>query len=69
MTNDQTYVLGGDYYIPDLPLSDTESKLLGKYGRMREAYLKEHRTGHGNTAGIMGTAYEYYEEKNRKLQK
>ena len=33
----------GDYLIPNLTLSEQPSKPLGKYGRMRKAYLKEHR--------------------------
>ena len=38
-----TYTRCGDYNIPNLILSDTETKSLGKYGRMRKNYLKEHR--------------------------
>ena len=37
------YRMSGDYLIPDLRLSDTTETPLGKYGRMRKAYLKEHR--------------------------
>lgn len=37
-----TYTRSGDYLIPDLSLSETEQSI-GKYGRMRKAYLKEHR--------------------------
>ena len=33
----------GDYNIPNLTLSETETKPLGKYGRMRKKYLQEHR--------------------------
>lgn len=35
------YVLVGDYYIPNLKLP-YEERPIGKYGRMRRAYLKEH---------------------------
>ena len=31
------------YQIPDLKLTEQPEKPLGKYGRMRKAYLKEHR--------------------------
>ena len=41
--NELTYTRCGDYYIPDLKLSEQPEKPLGKYGRMRKAYLKEHR--------------------------
>ena len=43
MENNLTYTRNGDYLIPDLSLSEQPSKPLGKYGRMRKAYLKEHR--------------------------
>lgn len=38
-----TYTKCGDYLIPDLVLSDTKEYHTGKYGRLRGAYLKEHR--------------------------
>lgn len=41
--NELTYIKNGDYLIPDLKLSETEEKPLGKYGRMRRKYLQEHR--------------------------
>ena len=43
MENNLTYTRNGDYLIPDLSLSKQPEKTLGKYGRMRKAYLKEHR--------------------------
>ena len=43
MKNNLTYTRCGDYYIPDLTIAETESKPLGKYGRMRKKYLQEHR--------------------------
>ena len=38
-----TYTRCGDYYIPDLKLSEQPEAPIGKYGRMRQRYLKEHR--------------------------
>lgn len=38
-----TYTKCCDYLIPDLVLSDTKEYHIGKYGRLRRAYLKEHR--------------------------
>lgn len=38
-----TYRRVGDYYIPNLTLPDEPKYQIGKYGRMRERYLKEHR--------------------------
>ena len=39
MENNLTYIQNGDYLIPDLSLSELPEKPLGKYGRMRKAYL------------------------------
>ena len=37
------YTQVGDYYLPNLILEDQEMQPIGKYGRMRKRYLKEHR--------------------------
>ena len=37
-----TYRQESDYLIPNLVLPDTGDYQLGKYGRMRRRYLKEH---------------------------
>ena len=44
MKNPMNYIQNGDYLIPDLKLSEQPTKPLGKYGRMRKAYLKEHHS-------------------------
>ena len=41
--NELTYTRCGDYYIPDLKLSEQPEAPIGKYGRMRKSYLKKHR--------------------------
>ena len=38
-----TYTRCGDYYIPNLKLAEQPDKPMGKYGRMRQRYLKEYR--------------------------
>jgi len=39
-----SYSLAGDYLLPDIKLSDPpDAPPLGRYGRMRKAFLKEHR--------------------------
>lgn len=38
-----TYSRCGDYYIPNLKLTEQPDKPIGKYGRMRQRYLKEYR--------------------------
>ncbi|MBQ9262884.1 MAG: TnpV protein [Clostridia bacterium] len=40
--NGLTYILNGDYYIP-LIEAPQDDRPIGKYGRMRLEYLKEHR--------------------------
>ena len=40
-----TYTRCGDYYIPDLKLSEQLETPIGKYGRMRQRYLKEYLPG------------------------
>lgn len=38
------YLKNGDYYIPNIELSSESTKAnLGKYGRLREKYLREHK--------------------------
>ena len=43
MKNELTYTKMGDYEYPNLTLQNPHPKSLGKYGRMRREYLKNHR--------------------------
>lgn len=43
--NGLTYTKVGDYYLPNLVLKEQPDTPIGKYGRMRLRYLKEHRKG------------------------
>ena len=45
MENKITYTKVGDYYLPNLTLSESKYKnyQLGKYGRMRLNYLRNHK--------------------------
>ena len=38
-----TYSKYGDYYLPNLAISEEELATYGRFGRMRLKYLKEHR--------------------------
>ena len=40
---DITYTKHGDYYYPDLTLPPRPTGDIGRYGRMRKKYLKEHQ--------------------------
>lgn len=42
--NGLDYTLRGDYYLPDLELPK-EQRPIGRWGKMRLEYLKEHRPG------------------------
>lgn len=39
-----TYTQKGDYLIPDIALTSVPDLPLGKYGKMRRAYLQEHQS-------------------------
>ena len=41
--NELTYTKNGEYWIPDLTAAEQPTEL-SKYGRIRERFLKEHRT-------------------------
>ena len=57
-----TYRPEGDYFVPNLALPDTSAYSLGKYGRMRRRYLKEHHTGLYNAMLLNGTLMEHLAE-------
>ena len=40
---DITYTKRGDYYYPDLALPPQPTEDIGRFGRMRKKYLKEHQ--------------------------
>jgi len=66
-----TYSRNGDYYIPDLALTNHPDKPIGKYGRMRKRYLKEHRPALYSSLIMSEKLYlhllETDETANRKL--
>lgn len=43
MAQNLTYTQCGDYYIPDIRLVNVETQMLGKYGKMRRAFLEQNR--------------------------
>ena len=69
---EMTYTRNGDYLIPDLSLTETEQKPLGKYGRLRKTYLKEHRPILWNKMILSETLYPHLREidetANRRLE-
>ena len=57
-----TYRQAGDYFIPNLALPDTEDYEIGKYGRMRRSYLKEHRKILYTNYVMEGTLFKHLSE-------
>ena len=60
--NELTYTRSGDYWIPDLSLSQQEIQSLGKYARMRKAYLQEHRPVLWNSLILSEKLYPHLRE-------
>ncbi len=56
------YNLCGDYYMPNIVLEQHENRTLGKYGRMRRSYLKEHRPILFNQLVLSGKLFEHLYE-------
>lgn len=57
-----TYTQVGDYLIPNLALPENEEYHIGKYGRMRREYLKEHRPVLYTNFLTSGTLYQHLAE-------
>lgn len=55
-----TYKTVNDVQIPDLSLPETEP--IGRYGRMRQRYLKENRPVLWNHLVLTGSLYEHLHE-------
>ena len=63
-----TYIRNGDYYIPNLKLKETENKPLGKYGRMRKNYLKNHRPALWNRLILKDYLYSHLLKFDSEVQ-
>ena len=61
---DGTYRQVGDYLIPDIELPERNYEI-GKYGRMRHRYLKEHRKIQYTTMILDGSLYDHIDEIDR----
>ena len=60
--NELTYTRSGDYWIPNLSLSQQKTQPLGKYGRMRKKYLQEHRPVLWNSLILSEKLYPHLRE-------
>ena len=62
-----TYTLVGDYYIPNIALPE-ENRPIGKWGRMRREYLKEHHPIPFNDLILSGQLWTYLADLNEQAQ-
>ena len=60
-----TYRREGDYLIPNLELPDTEQYQIGRYGQLRQTYLKEHRPVIYNTMLLNGILNRHLAETDQ----
>ncbi len=56
-----TYHQEGDYLFPDLTITE-ENMEIGKYGMLRETFLKEHRRGWYQSLLLSGKLNQHLEE-------
>ena len=66
-----TYTKMGDYLVPDLTLDsedEQEEYPLGKYGRLRETFLKEHHHGTYTSMLLTGRLAPHLREIDRQAQ-
>ena len=61
MSSNLSYTQTGDYQLPNLTLNQPR-KPLGKYGRLRRTYLKDHRPVLYNTMLLNGSLYPHLME-------
>ena len=65
--NGLDYTLVGDYYLPDLEIESSQP--IGKYGRARMKYLKEHRPGLYSRLLLSGKLYDDLHEADSEAQR
>ena len=62
------YKRSGDYLLPDLGLTDAEKMPLGKYGLLRQRYLKENRPGLYTRLMLSGHLMEHLQKIEQTAQ-
>ena len=69
MERNITYTNCGDYYIPDLRLAHTRTQALGKYGRMRRAFLEQNKPMLFNDMVLTETLFPHLWEVQQACEK
>ena len=62
-----SYIRAGDYFIPDLKLTE-ETRPIGKWGRMHREYLKQHHPIRFNNLVLSGNLWTYLADLNGQAQ-
>ena len=62
-----SYMLHGDYYLPDLVLNE-EEPTYGKYGMLRKQFLKEHRSARYQYLLLTGKLNEHLNQTNQEAR-
>ena len=66
--NGISYTLHGDYYLPDITLSEDETKPIGRWGCEHKHYLEENRSGLYTRLILSGRLYSTLHELDRQAQ-
>ncbi|MBR5346361.1 MAG: TnpV protein [Deltaproteobacteria bacterium] len=68
-----TYIQRGDYLYPNITLCEDDKLPIGKYGRMRKEYLREHRPVIYNVLAVQGKLqrhlWEIDQAANERLER
>ena len=60
-----SYRQNGDYLIPNIKMDEQPTEVIGKYGRMRKTFLKDHRSGIYNSLLLQNKLTEHLLEIDR----
>lgn len=66
--NGLNYTLHGDCYLPDLTLPEPDKSPIGHYGRMRLAFLREHRPSLYISLILSGKLFDHLTEIDETSQ-
>ena len=66
--NGGTYTQVGDVLLPDLTIGKAEHQPIGKYGRMRKRYLKDHRPVLYSNMLLEGKLFQHLDEINQACE-
>ena len=65
--NGLSYMLHGDYYLPDLKINEEEPRY-GKYGIIRKQFLKEHRSARYQYLVLTGKLTEHLNQVDKEAR-